>query len=52
MYIPRKKPIFGIVRLIIGSPYTVCADARRVTADEYGALAAQLMDKIGALGRA
>jgi 1-acyl-sn-glycerol-3-phosphate acyltransferase len=49
MYIQRKKPLFGRVRLVVGSPYTVGGGERRMSAGDRGDLAARLMDKIAAL---
>jgi 1-acyl-sn-glycerol-3-phosphate acyltransferase len=49
MYIQRKKPLFGRIRLVIGDPYTVGGEERRLSAGDRGVLASQLMDKIVAL---
>ncbi|MDR1217453.1 MAG: 1-acyl-sn-glycerol-3-phosphate acyltransferase [Oscillospiraceae bacterium] len=54
MYIPRKKPIFGRIRLVIGEPYAADGGegGKRLRSDDYGRLAAGLMDKINALSGA
>ncbi|MDR1588633.1 MAG: 1-acyl-sn-glycerol-3-phosphate acyltransferase [Oscillospiraceae bacterium] len=49
MYIQRRKRVFSKIRLVIGSPYTVGGEGRRLNAGDRAALSAQLMDKITAL---
>ena len=50
VYYPRKKRVFSRVRVIIGEPYYVNPDKRKLTNEEYKELAAELMEKIRLLG--
>jgi 1-acyl-sn-glycerol-3-phosphate acyltransferase len=49
MYIPRKKPLFRKVTLVIGPPYTINEEGRRLRADERAEHAARLMERITSL---
>lgn len=50
VYIPRKKPAFGTVRVRIGEPYYVELDRKTATNDDYKREAERLMKKIESLG--
>ena len=49
VFLPRKKPVFRRVPLIIGEPYYVEKPDVRRSADDYDRLSANLMAKIKAL---
>jgi 1-acyl-sn-glycerol-3-phosphate acyltransferase len=49
VYIPREKPFFGLTTVIIGKPYFVNPDKRKLTPDEYTLLSSELMEKIEVL---
>jgi 1-acyl-sn-glycerol-3-phosphate acyltransferase len=49
MYIPRKKPIFSKITLVIGRPYIISEGGRRLRADERAAHASRLMERIFSL---
>lgn len=49
IYISRKKPVFGVCRVIIGAPYLVNPDRRKMTPEDYERLTGEMMDKITAL---
>ena len=49
VYIPRKKPIFHKITIIIGKPYYIKKQAIKQSSVEYSKLADALMDKIKAL---
>jgi 1-acyl-sn-glycerol-3-phosphate acyltransferase len=46
VYISRKKPIFGVCRVIFGQPYTVNPGKEKLTAEAYEKLTEDLMKKI------
>ena len=46
VFIPRKKPLFTRVTLVIGAPYRIPEQGVKRTADEYNQLAEDLMEKI------
>ncbi|MDR2665662.1 MAG: 1-acyl-sn-glycerol-3-phosphate acyltransferase [Oscillospiraceae bacterium] len=46
VYIPRKKLLFTKITLVIGRPYMVGEEGRRMRADERAAQAARLLDRI------
>jgi len=48
-YIPRKKPLFRKIHLIIGEPYYIANQKEKRSADDYANLADALMDRIAAL---
>ncbi len=49
IYISRKKPIFGVCRVIFGAPYHVNPDRQKLTSADYERLTEELMSKITAL---
>lgn len=49
IHIPRKKRIFSRVNVIIGEPYYVNSEKARLSAEEYGILAEELMKKINSM---
>lgn len=49
VYIPREKKLFRRNTVVIGVPYFVNPDRKKLTAEEYNVLADELMKKIGAL---
>jgi 1-acyl-sn-glycerol-3-phosphate acyltransferase len=49
LYITRRKRVFGKVELVVGEPYSVGVDGRRLRADERSELSARLMGAIEAL---
>jgi 1-acyl-sn-glycerol-3-phosphate acyltransferase len=49
VYIPRKKPLFHKVYLVIGKPYFIKTQTVRRTLDEYSYLVEDLMNKIETL---
>jgi len=46
VYIPRKKPIFSKVRIVIGKPYKIIKQKTKRTYDDYELLSNELMSKI------
>jgi hypothetical protein len=46
VYIPRKKPFFGVTNVIIGKPYFVNPDKKKLTPEDYAQLSNDLMGKI------
>ncbi|MDR0446093.1 MAG: 1-acyl-sn-glycerol-3-phosphate acyltransferase [Oscillospiraceae bacterium] len=51
VYIPKNKRIFRRTPIVIGEPYYINTERRRMTAEEYRPLADGLMEKIRDLGR-
>lgn len=49
VYIPRNKGMFRTCIIVIGTPYLVNPDKRKLSFEDYKALAADLMMKISAL---
>jgi 1-acyl-sn-glycerol-3-phosphate acyltransferase len=49
IYITRKKRVFGVCRIVIGKPYFVNPERRKLSAGDYQLLADGLMEKIMAL---
>ena len=49
VHIPRKKRLFGSVRVVIGEPYYVNSERKRLTSEEYNGLAQELMVQIKSL---
>lgn len=49
VYIPRKKRLFGSVKLVIGKPYYINEERKRLSQEEYDALAQDMMVTIKAL---
>ena len=49
VFLPRKKPLFTRVPVIIGEPYYPSSGEGRLAADDYARLAEELMDRIYAL---
>lgn len=50
VFLPRKKPLFRRVHLIIGEPYYIEKHSDKRSADDYARLADELMERIKALG--
>lgn len=50
LFLPRKKPIFRKVRIIIGKPYRPEKREKKLTPEEYTALTDDLMGRIKGLG--
>jgi 1-acyl-sn-glycerol-3-phosphate acyltransferase len=51
LYIPKKKRLFRQLRIVIGAPYRVNTERRRLTAEEYRPLAEDMMERVRSLGR-
>ncbi|MDR1328854.1 MAG: 1-acyl-sn-glycerol-3-phosphate acyltransferase [Oscillospiraceae bacterium] len=49
LYIPKKKRLFRRTPIVIGEPYFVNPERRRLTAEEYRPLAAEVMERIRSL---
>lgn len=49
VFLPRKKPLFSRVRLVIGEPYRIEKREKKLSADDYAVLADRLMEKIHGL---
>lgn len=49
VYIPEKKRWFGITKVVIGEPYFPQVQSRKGSAEEYQAIAEDLMERIRAL---
>lgn len=49
IHIPRKKRLFGTVRVVIGKPYYVNQKRERLSQDDYNRLSQELMTEIKAL---
>ena len=49
VYIPRNKKAFHTYTIVVGAPYMVNPERKRLTRDDYNGLSAALMDKIAAL---
>jgi len=49
VYIPRKKPLFHKLHIVIGAPYQIDKTRRKRTPEEYAGLAEDLMFRIKAL---
>jgi len=49
VYIPRKKPLFSKIHIVIGEPYFIEKRSEKRTSDEYLRLAENLMNKIESL---
>ena len=49
VYIPRKKPLFSKITLVIGEPYLIEKPNYKRTSDDYAQLADTLMSKIEAM---
>ncbi len=52
VYIPEKKNWFHFTDIVIGEPYYPKTEGRKATAEEYRAIAEELMDRIHRLGDA
>jgi len=52
VFVPRKKPLFGRLELVIGTPFIIQAQDTKRTADDYTLLVDSLMDSIEALNPA
>ncbi|MBC5737910.1 lysophospholipid acyltransferase family protein [Lawsonibacter faecis] len=52
VYIPARKPWFRFTDVVIGEPYYPQVEGRKGTAEEYKAIAEDLMERIYALGKA
>jgi len=50
VFIPRKKPLFRRLTIVVGRPYRVGAEGRKLTREELEAGADALMETIRALG--
>lgn len=50
VYVPREKRFFTKVPIVIGEPYKIEAEGKKLTGADYGRLAAELMEKIEELG--
>jgi 1-acyl-sn-glycerol-3-phosphate acyltransferase len=50
VYIPRKKRFLRRTRIVIGDPYFINAERKKLGAEDYSALTAELMEKIRRLG--
>ena len=48
-FIPRRKPLFHTIQVVIGVPYKIEKQYEKRTAEEYAELADRLMEKIKAL---
>ena len=48
-YLPRKKPLFKRISVVIGEPYTFEKQARKRSSDDYLQLSDELMSKIKSL---
>lgn len=46
VFLPRKKPLFSRIHIVIGEPYHIERQGKKPTADEYALLADTLMEKI------
>jgi 1-acyl-sn-glycerol-3-phosphate acyltransferase len=51
VFIPRKKPLFRTIDIIVGEMYHIPEQKERRTLDDYNELADTLMEKISALKR-
>ena len=49
VYIPRKKPVFSKVRIVIGKPYKIIKQKTKRTFEDYELLSNELMNKIQGL---
>ena len=52
IFVPRKKPLFRRLWLVVGEPYYIQAQETKRTADDYALLADSLMEKIESLNHA
>jgi len=52
LFIPRKKPLFSSVRMVIGEPYSIARQDDRQTQEYYVRLTEMLMDRIKMLNPA
>lgn len=50
VYIPAKKPWFRPTTVVIGTPFVPVVESRKGTSEEFHAIAADLMERIRALG--
>ena len=50
VYIPSKKPWFRPTTVVIGTPFMPEVESRKGTSEEFRAIAADLMERIRALG--
>jgi len=50
-FLPRKKPLFRRVALVIGEPYYIERQPDKRTSNDYALLSGELMEKINSLGR-
>jgi len=49
VYIPRKKPLWHTIRIVIGEPYYINPEKARLKTEDYYPIANELMDRIYAL---
>jgi len=49
VYVPRKKPLFSRVRIVIGKPYKIIKQKAKRTYEDYELLSNELMNKIKSL---
>ena len=49
IHIPRRKRLFGSVRVVIGKPYYINKERQRLTQEDYNKLSQELMTEIKAL---
>ena len=49
VYIPRRKPLFSKVRIVIGKPYKIIKQKAKRTYEDYELLSNELMSKIQSL---
>ena len=49
VYIPRKKPLFSKVKIVIGKPYKIIKQKAKRSYDDYEKLSNELMDNIQSL---
>ena len=49
VYIPRKKRLFRRNTVVVGEPYYINHERKKLTTEEYDELAAELMRKINGL---
>ena len=52
VFIPKKKPLFSKLQIVIGEPYYIEKPAEKYHAEDYTALAAELMKRIESLSPA
>ena len=51
VFIPRNKKAFHTYTIVVGTPYDINPDRKKLSRDDYDRLSAELMDKISGLGK-